>query len=158
MVLIGTLPPQAKWLSETVRWPRLSAQNPGFIDALPSLASVLGQLFCRTVAVSPADLAIHGLGRICIEDFIEILFLSEHDFSIGALKLLRGLFERAVTAEVIASDASDSDLFVDYYAVSSFKGKQRAAGVYKGRWPSTERAAEEYEKIKTKYKADPCES
>ena len=37
-----------------------------------------------------------SLGRICVEEFNEILLLAGNGRGVGALKVLRGMFERAV--------------------------------------------------------------
>src|SRR5262249_41693182 len=42
-----------------------------------------------------------GLGHTCREDFMEIVFLAANGYSNAALKLLRGLYERAVALAYI---------------------------------------------------------
>jgi hypothetical protein len=51
---------------------------------------------------SEADLAVYSLGRLACEDFFEVMVVAEHGLGIAGLKLMRGLYERAITAEYIS--------------------------------------------------------
>src|SRR5438034_8810614 len=96
MILKASLPPKAEWLSDLSHWPSLNARHPAFVSTLPSLYELLRKLFVRTFSTTPQSLAVFGLGRMCVEDLIEILFMIEHGFDLAGLKLLRGLYERAI--------------------------------------------------------------
>jgi hypothetical protein len=116
----------------------LAEHFPRFIAAFGPLDGAIRQTFCCGLdesAATPADVAIYGLGRLCLEDFGEILFLSEHDYGYAAIKLLRGLYERAVVSEVMVENpTAEGQRFVNYCAVEAMKFRNRAKGVYKGRW------------------------
>jgi hypothetical protein len=48
-------------------------------------------------ADGPEDRTVFVLGRLCMEDFFEIIQLAGNGYGFGALKLVRSLYERAVT-------------------------------------------------------------
>jgi hypothetical protein len=48
-----------------------------------------------------ADRVVFYLGRVAADDFSELLILSGNGYGIGALKVLRGMYERVVTAAFI---------------------------------------------------------
>jgi hypothetical protein len=58
-----------------------------------------------------------GLGHTCREDFLEILFLAANGYSNGALKLLRGLYERALTMSYIIKSPAKADRFMSFVAI-----------------------------------------
>jgi hypothetical protein len=68
------------------------------MDCFGTLHSTLVNVFACGVdcgekpkASLKPDLSI-GPGRLCLEDFTEIVFLVEHGYGYAALKLLRGLY------------------------------------------------------------------
>ena len=44
------------------------------------------------------DLIFYTLGRMAVDDFSELVVLAGNGWGIGALKTLRGMYERIVTA------------------------------------------------------------
>jgi hypothetical protein len=173
-----TLPPpevlNMDGVSETI-WSKLHTierstalpeQFPRFMACFESLYSVIKQTFAcgiDIVVASKADIAVYGLGRLCLEDFTEIVFLVEHDYGYAALKLLRGLYERAVTSEIIVENpAIEAPRFVNYFAVSEQKFTRRAQVVYQnwGDHPAVVETkanmADSYGRLKDGYKYEPC--
>jgi|SRR5579872_520819 len=154
----GTLSPKAAWLSLPERWPTLAVRHPEFVAVLGHLGDTLRKLFVRTFKTVPQSLAVYGLGRMCVEDFIEILFLVENGFDMTGIKLLRGLYERAITAEIISVDKGDAELFYNYHAINAYKAHQRAKAVYKDQWrpKSIQEDVAWYEKVKCTYNMERC--
>jgi hypothetical protein len=104
-----------------------------------------------------ADIAIYGLGRLCLEDFTEIVFLVEHDFGYAALKLLRGFYERLVVTETITENpVEEGNRFFDYYVVDERKWHRRAKTVYAGWDEDPSGLAESYDAKVDKFKYEPC--
>ncbi len=68
-----------------------------------------------------ADGVVFGLGRIIADDFGELLMLSGNGRGIGAYKILRGLYERLVTAAYIAKNPSEARPFVEDGAIKRWK-------------------------------------
>lgn len=61
---------------------------------------------------------IFYLGRLCAEEFNEILLLAGNGYGIGAFKLLRGMYERSVTAYRLHLHPELIDDFLEYYWVA----------------------------------------
>lgn len=72
--------------------------------------------------------------RLACEDFVEIAFLAEHGYGFAALKLLRGIYERAVVGGYIASDPQEAQRLHDYIFIDSHKFSNRAGAVYTSDW------------------------
>jgi hypothetical protein len=99
-------------------WNVFSKQHPILIEKLPLLFETLNKIFVRQVPTSnSADRVIFFLGRICFEDFMEILLLCGNGYGIGGMKLLRGLYERATTIGYIAKNPRKADQFLEYHHV-----------------------------------------
>jgi hypothetical protein len=60
------------------------------------------------------DRVIYYLGYIVWEDFNEILLLSANGMESGAKKILRGMFERTVTANYLLRHPDEAQLFWNY--------------------------------------------
>ena len=138
----------------------LGERFPRFITAFGPLFDGIKQVFCCGIdaeAATAANIAVYGLGRLCLEDFAEIVFLTEHEYGYAAVKLLRGLYERAVVNEVIVEDPTgEGSRFFNYYSVDNKKLNDRAKGVFKG-WVGDPINAEAwFERYKEGYKYQPC--
>ncbi len=68
-----------------------------------------------------ADRLVFYLGRTAADDFGELLILSVNGYGIGALKILRGMYERIVTAAYIAKNPSEARVFVEDDAIKKWK-------------------------------------
>ena len=53
------------------------------------------------------------LGRTASDDFGELLVLVGNGYGIGALKVLRGMYERMVTAAFLAKNPSEARSFAE---------------------------------------------
>lgn len=92
-----------------------TARNRLFIESLPTLETAIRLATATDSPLSdPADALVHFLGARCIEDFEEILLLCANGYSAGAASLLRGMFERAVTAEHIHAHPDEAADFIEY--------------------------------------------
>jgi Family of unknown function (DUF5677) len=58
-----------------------------------------------------ADRVVFYLGRIAADDFSELLLLASNGYGFGSLKVLRGMYERIVTAAFIAKNPSEVRYF-----------------------------------------------
>jgi Family of unknown function (DUF5677) len=144
----------------------LRQRFPKFADAFGSLHQLIKTVFDYSLDAetsSKADMCVYGLGRLCLEDFTEIVFLAEHNYGYAALKLLRGLYERAVSNEIIAENPGvEARRFVDFFPVADHKFNNRAATFYKN-WNEnpvvkTARAnmGDAYKNKIDGYKYEPC--
>lgn len=76
-----------------------------------------------------ADRVVFGLGRIIADDFGELIILGGNGYGIGAYKILRGMYERLVTAAYIAKNPSEARPFVEDDAIKKWKLWQQALEV-----------------------------
>jgi hypothetical protein len=72
-----------------------------------------------------AGMVVFGLGRVIVDDFAEVITLSGNARGIGAYKILRGLYERLVTAAYIAKNRSEARPFAEDEAIKRWKLWQR---------------------------------
>ena len=78
------------------------AQYPKFCPAFARLITLSNKCFGREYkSRNSLEGICFGLGHACRDDFIEVAFLSVHGHGGGALKILRGLYERAVTLDYL---------------------------------------------------------
>ena len=122
---------------------RFIKRNAGFLLEYPFLRDLYERVFLRSlqpideIAREPllqlpetdpavvafedkvmADLVVFYLGRIAADDFGELLTLSGNGRGFGAYKILRGMYERVVTAMYIAKHPSEARVFVESSAVT----------------------------------------
>jgi len=102
-------------------WQRFEERHGSFLQAFPLLKDT-----CNTAFRSPrpawlADAVVLGLARVCAEEFLEILLLCMNGYGAAATKLVRGMFERAVTAHYIHLHPDMAERYVAFSKVE--KGK-----------------------------------
>jgi hypothetical protein len=110
-----------------------------------------------------ADRVVFGLGRIISDDFGELLVLSGNGYGIGAYKILRGMYERLVTAAYIAKSPSEARNFVEDDAIKKWKLWQQALEVMpdlKDSIPKdkTDTLEAEYKRVKAKRAESICKA
>jgi Family of unknown function (DUF5677) len=117
-----------------------------FLAEHPELHCLLETVFCRTLGAPSgadvgrmemlpasdstvvafedkvmADRIVFYLGRVAADDFGELMILSGNGRGIGAYKILRGMYERIVTAAYIAKNPSEARPFADDVAIKKWK-------------------------------------
>ena len=103
------------------------AANPARMKAIENLYDTAKQVFLRTLrSDKSADRIGFYLGRICVEEFSEILLLAGNGHGIGALKILRGMYERAVTSAYLLANPDKADAFLEYDKVNKHKAYAHA--------------------------------
>jgi hypothetical protein len=103
-------------------WEAFSRRNHKFLELFPRLQAAFDKHLIRTAADTTApDRIILLLGRLCLEDFMEVMLLAGNGYGVGALKIVRGLYERAVTIAYLVENPGKIDDFVDYARVEQFK-------------------------------------
>lgn len=100
-------------------WRKFAEQQPVFMKNLSRLHDTMQQIIGRQGAHTPkpVDKVIITLGWICAHDFEEILVLCGNGLGVGGLKLLRGLYQRAVTAQYLFAFPDEVQNFFDYNAI-----------------------------------------
>jgi hypothetical protein len=152
----------------------------GFVLDHPAIHELLKKVSLRTLVVPPqdevdrfrqlpendpafiafedkvmADRVVFGLGRIIADDFGEVLALSGNGYGIGAYKILRGMYERLVTAAYIAKNPAEARFFIEDDAIKKWKLWQQAIEVMpdlKDSVPKekTDALEAEYKRVKAK--------
>lgn len=103
-------------------WKRFAEENHELLTRLPKLFALANSIFNRQWSTaSPTDRLIMFFGCLCFEDFDEIVVLGGNGMGFGALKILRGLFERVTTISHLHRHPEDTGLFFDFHHVSQYK-------------------------------------
>jgi hypothetical protein len=103
-------------------WFAFAARHPEFTKRFGNLAKAIDVAFQRTHhTTGPMERTVYFLGRIAVEEFMELLLLCANGYGIGAQKLLRGLYERAVTAKYLFKHPGEVDKFLAYHRVTDHK-------------------------------------
>jgi len=117
-----------------------------FLLEYPNVSALLKRVFLRSVqSPSPEELKpleglldtdpvviafndrwwanqmVFFLGRIAADDFGEVLVLAGNARGVGAYKVLRGMYERLVTASYIAKNPAEVQPFMDDLIVKNWK-------------------------------------
>jgi len=143
-------------------WEAFLSHHPRFAEKLQLLTDTFHRVFIRKVETSdPADRVVFSLGRLSVEDFMEILLLCGNGYGIGGMKLLRGLYEKAVTLGYIARKPEKAQQFLEYHYVHQGKQFNHANQVFPMSKYLTASQIEQiqsgYKKAKDKYQEVVCE-
>lgn len=103
-------------------WQDFEARHRMFLERYSHLREALDTAFLRTLTRSePIEKFVFGYGRLCCEDFSEVFLLCANGYGVGALKLLRTLYEHAVTLRYLHEHPEDLDNFWDFSYVAEHK-------------------------------------
>jgi hypothetical protein len=105
-------------IPDTVKARAFFARNPQFPDAIQRLFDTGNKCFGRNPR--PANQLEHlcfWLGHTCRQDFLEVIFLAINGYGTGATKILRSLYERAVTIEYLIQNPGKVDRFLQFAAI-----------------------------------------
>jgi hypothetical protein len=151
---------------EAWRW--FNEQFSCFVQVHSRLEAMRDKVFVRPVNPNHwVDYLIFGLGRVCAEDFEQILNLCGNGFGIGALQMLRSMYERQVTAAYLSNHPDEADAFVEYDYIHTRKLVSQFKQVYKNEPEilngivSEEEQAEienNYTKFRPKFQKTKCET
>ncbi len=94
------------------------ARNPQFPDALVKVFDTANKCFGRNPhPKSHLEDTCFWLGNTCRQDFCEVIFLAINGYGAGATKILRSLYERAVTIEYLIQNPNKIDRFLQFAAI-----------------------------------------
>lgn len=103
-------------------WHDFQKRNTLFLERFPRLEKAIALAFTRDVQLGePIDKFVLMFGRVCYEDFAEILLCCGNGNGQAAQKLLRGLYERAVTLRYLREHPTEIDDFLDFFHVTQRK-------------------------------------
>lgn len=137
------------------------SRHSNFFERYKNLINSIEIAFLRKIEANELiDTTVFYLGRLCIEDFMEIMLLCGNGCGIGAMKILRGMYERAVTAFYLHSHPEETEDYLDYHWVASHKRLnviEKDFGESKLHKDEKEELEREFLRVKDKYLITDCE-
>lgn len=101
---------------------KFDQRHPLWGEAMKNIVRALDLAFTRVVtADSPADKFVYFFGRTCMEDFMETLLVCYHGYGVAAAKLVRSLYEHAVTLRYLHQNPEEVQTFIDYHLIQDGK-------------------------------------
>ncbi len=97
-------------------------RHPLWPDRFMNLVRAIDIAFTRVQTMSePADKLVYLYGRMCAEDFMEILLVCGNGYGEAGLKLLRSMYEHAVTIRYLHEHPDEVGVFMDFHHVQQHK-------------------------------------
>lgn len=101
---------------------KFDQRHPLWQEIMSNLEHALNIAFTRVqVMDGPEDKFVYFFGRVCLEDFMEILLVCYHGYGVAASKLIRSMYEHTVTLRYLHEHPAEVDTFIDYYLVQNDK-------------------------------------
>jgi hypothetical protein len=142
------------------QWKGFQQRNHEFLERLENVQVALNLTFLRTFSSKgPEDRTIFTIGRLCSEEFYEITLLAANGYGFGALRLLRSLYERAVTMAFLSDNPNEVDSFLNYHAVAQHKlmrVMQDSFGIEVLPAEVVEKTERDYAGVKADYQVTDC--
>jgi hypothetical protein len=142
-------------------WRDFEKRNPLFLDKFDALVETFKETFPEESLEEPIDKFVRIYGRVCVEDFFEILLCAANGNGIAGQKLLRGLYERAVTVEYIHEHPDELEAFYDFHAVAQHKLKvaiERTMGKATFSQEMAQKIESDYNAVKSRFQVPDCET
>lgn len=100
-------------------WAKFQERFPGFLKVFDALADTANRVRRRTFTPEnhPVDLTVFFLCSLVFEDFTEVWVMAGNGLGTGALKVLRGMYERAVTAAYLSRFPDEAKRFWKYWSI-----------------------------------------
>jgi uncharacterized protein DUF5677 len=103
-------------------WTAFATRNAEFTRRFVNLEKAIDTAFTRVHQTSTLlERTVYFLGRLAVEEFMEILLLCANGYGIGAQKLVRGMYERAVTARYLYKYSDEVRNYLDFNRVTDHK-------------------------------------
>lgn len=97
-------------------------RHPLFLERFGHLGRAIDLAFTRVATMSgPEDKFVYFYGRLCAEDFMEILLVCGNGYGAAGMKLLRSLYEHAVTLRYLHEHPDEIEKFMDYHHIAQHK-------------------------------------
>ena len=112
------------------QWDEIFERHTGLRDALNALIDLTEKDSAPVKLEGVAHEVIFALSRVCAEECWEILLLAANQYGNGALKLLRGLYERALTLTYISKFPEKAERFYKYGAIQDHRSISHAKRMF----------------------------
>lgn len=142
---------------------KFKQRNEVFFRFWPRLEVLLNRAFARRFEVKNVEEeVVFGLGRIAVEDFLELLLLAGNGYGFGALKLLRSCYELTITCGYLSKHPEMVRPFLEYHHVSERRAMNHFKNLYvePRMFLSEEKIAEierNFERVKAQFMEGICE-
>lgn len=101
---------------------KFEQRHPVWKEAMRNLEKAMNLAFTRVqVMEGPADKLVYFFGRIVLEDFMEITLVCYHGYGVAASKLVRSMYEHAVTLRYLHEHPDEAETFMAYHLVQQDK-------------------------------------
>jgi hypothetical protein len=144
-------------------WKSFSDANRAFIEHLPDLTRTIESAFPqRRMKARSIDLIVFLLDRLCCQDFWEIVLVCGNGYWMAAQKILRGMYERAVTARYLHLHPTEENMnsFIDFYWVSRHRMMEatlRTVGADSLPQEEVSRTREKFKVVKEGFRVPLCD-
>jgi hypothetical protein len=126
-----TLNEEAAVFGFSEEWEEFRKRQALFLERFHNINDLINLTFTRVMQESELiERFVMLCGRLCVEDFFEIMLCCANGYGYGGLKLLRGLYEKAVTLEYLNDNPNELNSFMDYRYVSEHKMMQSVNEVF----------------------------
>lgn len=114
-------------IPDTLQSRTFAARNPQFIAAIPKIFETANKCFGRDPrSKNSLERVCFWLGHTCRQDFLEIVFLAVNGYGAGATKILRSLYERAVTIAYLIQKPDKVERFLQFAAIQENRAMKAA--------------------------------
>lgn len=131
-----------------------------FFDRLDNLRKAQEIAFLRKMKISMiADRAVFYLGRLCVDDFFEIMLLASNGYGSAGMRLLRGMYEKIVTARYLQQHPDKTEDLFDFYWVTARKlgdAIEKTFGPGSVPEDKKEEVEKEYSRVRGKFTITDC--
>lgn len=103
-------------------WNNFATTHLQFTRRFANIEKAIDIAFQKTYQTTgPTERTLYFLGRLGVEEFLEVLLLCGNGYGIGAQKLIRGMYERAVTARYLFKHPEETDNYLHWHHVTNYK-------------------------------------
>jgi hypothetical protein len=101
---------------------KFEQRHPAWNEIMENLVNAMDLAFTRVeVMEGVADKFVYFFGRIVLEDFLEITLVCYHGYGVAASKLVRSMYEYAITLRYLHEHPSEAETFFAYHLVQQDK-------------------------------------
>lgn len=100
---------------------KFGQRHPLWNEIMGNLEKAMNLAFTRVAVMDVADKFVHLFGRVVLEDFFEITLVCYHGYGVAASKLVRSMYEYAVTLHYLHEHPDEAETFLAYHLVQQNK-------------------------------------
>jgi hypothetical protein len=143
-------------------WSAFAARHSEFTKRFVNIDKAIHTAFQRIHhTTTNVERTIYFLGRLAVEEFMEILLLCANGYGIGAQKLLRGMYERVVTARYLYKYPDEVENYLAFNRVTNHKyliAIQSTMGSDVFSKEQAERIEQDFKAVKDRFMIPDCET